>query len=157
MKKQGFFPLLLVCLPVLGLVFASCDTNSNQVGFTGQTAAVGQYGFTGPGEGNGYGFTGPGVGNGYGFTGPAQIVTVAQAQTAYDKTPVIVRGNIVLALGGDNYLFRDASGEIILKVGPKEWMYFGVVIGPSDAIEISGEVHRDNWQIHIHAKYIRKI
>jgi uncharacterized protein (TIGR00156 family) len=157
MKKQSFFPLLVVCLLAFGLAFASCDINSDQVGFTGQATAAGQYGYTGPGEGNGYGYTGPGVGNGYGFTGPAQTVTVAQAQTAYDKTPVIVRGNIAMALGGDNYLFRDASGEIVLKIGPKEWMNFGSTIGPSDAIEISGEVHRDYWQIHIHAKYIRKI
>jgi len=157
MKKQRFFPLFLLCLLVLDLAFVSCDTNSDQVGFTGQTAAVGQYGFTGPGEENGYGFTGPGVGNGYGFTGPTQITTVAQAQTSYDKTPVIVRGNIVLALGGDNYMFRDASGEIVLKIGPREWMYFGATIAPSDTIEISGEVHRDYWQVHIHARYIRKI
>jgi uncharacterized protein (TIGR00156 family) len=157
MKKQGFFLLLLVCLLAISLAFTSCDTNPDQVGFTGQTSIAGQYGYTGPGEGNGYGFTGPGTGNGYGFTGPAQIVTVAQAQTFYDKTPVIIRGNIVLFLGGDNYLFQDTSGEIVLKIGPREWMYFGATIGPSDTIEISGEVHRDNWQIHIHAKYIRKI
>jgi uncharacterized protein (TIGR00156 family) len=157
MKKQRFFPLLLVCLLAFGLAFVSCDTNYDQVGFTGQTSVAGQYEYIGPGGENGYGYTGPGAGNGYGFTGPAQVVTVAQAQTFYDKTPVIVRGNIVMALGGDNYSFRDASGEIILKIGPKEWMNFGSTIGPSDTIEISGEVHRDYWQIHLHAKYIRKI
>jgi len=157
MKKQGYFPLLLVCSLAFSLAFASCDTNPAQVGFTGQTSVAGQYGYIGPGGENGYGYTGPGAGNGYGFTGPAQVVTVAQAQTFYDKTPVIVRGNIVMALGGDNYSFRDASGEIILKIGPKEWMNFGSTIGPSDTIEISGEVHRDYWQIHLHAKYIRKI
>ena len=115
-----------------------------QVGFTGPQGFIGQTGVTGQ----------------YGYTGQIQIVTVAQTQTFYDKTPIIVRGNIVQAIGGDNYIFRDSSGDIILKIGPKEWMYFGSTIGPSDTIEISGEVHRDKKNrsdIHIHAVSIRKI
>ena len=119
-------------------------------------AAFAQVGFTGP-----QGFTGQaGFADQYGYTGQVQTVTVAQTQTFYDKTPVILKGNIVQAIGGDNYIFRDSSGDIILKIGPKEWMYFGSTIGPSDTIEISGEVHRDKKNrsdVHIHAKYIRKV
>jgi uncharacterized protein (TIGR00156 family) len=125
--------------------------------FTAVTAFA-QVGFTGPSQ---IGVTGQaGVIGQSGFVGPTQTVSVVQSQAFYDKTPVIVRGNIVQAIGGDNYIFRDSSGDIILKIGPKEWMNFGSTIGPSDAIEISGEVHRDKKNqsdIHIHAKYIRKI
>ena len=121
-------------------------------------AAVAQVGFTGPSQ---TGLTGQaGVIGQYGYTGQVQTVTVAQSQAFNDKTPVTVRGNIVQAVGGDNYIFRDSSGDIILKIGPKEWMYFGSTIGPSDTIEISGEVHRDKKNrsyIHIHAKSIRKV
>ena len=135
MKKHVFFACLVILLSA--------------------TTVYAQQGFTGP-----QGFSGqPGVQ--YGFTGQVQTVTVVQAQTFGHKTPVIVRGNITQAIGADRYTFRDSSGEIILKIGPREWMYFGSTIGPSDTIEISGEVcwDRKNWQrpVEIHAKFIRKI
>ena len=79
-------------------------------------AVYAQQGFTGPSQ---TGFTGLVTGQ-YGYTGQVQTVTVAQSQVFNDKTPVIVRGNIVQAIGGDNYIFRDSSGDIILKIGPKE-------------------------------------
>jgi len=102
----------------------------------------------------------------YGFTGPSQVVTVVQAQGFAHRTPVIVRGSIVQAIGGDLYIFRDTSGEIILRIGPREWEIFGSTISPSDTIEISGELHlaslpRDqrDWQRRpeIHARYIRRL
>jgi len=108
----------------------------------------------------GYGFTGPGSSAryGYGFTGPSQTVSVAQAKTYSHKSPVIIRGNIVQALGGNMYIFRDSSGEIILKIGPKEWQYYGSTISPSDTIEIGGEVHRKYWsRPEVHARSIRKM
>jgi uncharacterized protein (TIGR00156 family) len=125
-------------------MFFTAATAFAQVGFTGPQGFIGQAGVTGQ----------------YGYTGQVQTVTVAQSQAFYDKTSVIIRGNIVQAIGGDNYIFRDSSGDIILKIGPKEWMFFGSTIGPSDTIEISGEVHRDKKNrsdIHIHAVSIRKI
>jgi uncharacterized protein (TIGR00156 family) len=110
------------------------------------------YGFTGPGQ--------PGFSGQYGYTGPAQTSTVAQARTFGHHAPVIVTGNIVQAIGGDTYLFCDSSGEITLKIGPREWMYFGSTISPSDTIEISGEIHwpRHNWGVpELHARFIKKL
>jgi uncharacterized protein (TIGR00156 family) len=139
MKKYTFF---FICCSVL---FFSAITAFAQVGFTGPQGFTGQPGITGQ----------------YGYTGQVQTVTVAQAQAFAHRTTVTVTGTIVQAIGGDNYIFRDSSGEIILKIGPREWMNFGSTIGPSDTIEISGEVHRDqrNWQrpAEIHARYIRKL
>ena len=133
------YTLFFVCCLVM---LFTAVTAFAQVGFTGPQSFTGQAGFNGQ----------------YGFTGQVQTVTVAQAQSSYHKTPVIVRGNIVQAIGGDKYIFRDSSGDIILKIGPKEWMYFGTTILPSDTIEISGELHRKNWQQpEIHARMIRKI
>ena len=135
------YTLFFVCC--LAMVFTAVTTFA-QVGFTGPQGFAGQAGVTGQ----------------YGYTGQVQAVTVAQTQAFYDKTPVIVKGSIVQAIGGDNYLFRDSSGDIVLKIGPREWMYFGSTIGPSDTIEISGEVHRDKKNrsdVHIHAVSIRKI
>ena len=138
-KRTVFFVCCLFALLSTVTVYAQAGfSGPSQIGLTGQAGVIGQYG----------------------FVGPTQTVTVAQSQAFYDKTPVIVKGNIVQAIGGDNYIFRDSSGDIILKIGPKEWRNFGSIVGPSDTIEISGEVHRDKKNrsdIHIHAKYIRKI
>jgi len=138
MKKYTVF--LVCCLASLfAAVTAFAQQNSGQFG----------YGFTGPGPSEQFG---------YGFTGPSKSVPVSQAQSYGDKSPVIITGNIVQAIGGDMYLFRDSSGEILLKIGPREWQYYGSTISPSDTIEISGEVHRRIWQQpEVHARFIRKI
>ena len=112
---------------------------------------------------------------GYGYPGQLQTVTVTQVRTFGPKMPVAISGNLVQFYGGkDLYIFRDASGEILVKIGPKEWQnlwYQGVSIDPSDTIEIYGEVH---WPRHslgflnepagrsfqstpeIHARFIKK-
>jgi uncharacterized protein (TIGR00156 family) len=153
MKKRILF---LVCCLVSLFTAATIPAQ----GLTGPGAYPPPPG--GPADQYGYGFTGPGqtgfTGQ-YGYTGPVQTTTIAQARTLGQHSPVIVTGNIVRAVGGDAYIFRDSTGEIYLKIGPKEWMYFGSTIGPSDTIEISGEIH---WPPHswgtpeLHARFIRK-
>jgi uncharacterized protein (TIGR00156 family) len=124
-------------------------------------AAATAFAQQGNGSQFGYGYTGPQGSSGqygYGFTGPSQIVSAAQAQSYSHGSPVIIKGNIVQAIGGDLYLFRDSSGEIVIRIGPREWQYYGSTISPSDTIEISGEVHRRNWQQpEVHARFIRKV
>jgi uncharacterized protein (TIGR00156 family) len=99
----------------------------------------------------------------YEFTASAQHVTVEQAKNSAHGTPVIVTGNIVQAIGGDSYIFRDSSGTINMRIGPREWEIYGSRISLSDFIEISGELHREpgdrqgSPEIHIHARYIRKL
>jgi len=95
----------------------------------------------------------------YGYTGQVRTVTIEQAKTFAHKTPVVITGTIVQAIGGDFYTFRDSSGEITLKIGPREWYMLGSTIGPSERIEISGEIHwpRHSWNVpELHARYIRK-
>jgi uncharacterized protein (TIGR00156 family) len=86
---------------------------------------------------------------------------VEQAKSFPHRTPVIVTGTLVQAIGGDLYTFRDSSGEIILRIGQREWYNVGSNISPADNIEISGELHKDqrDWQRapEIHARYIRKL
>jgi len=99
----------------------------------------------------------------YEFTGSAQHITVEQAKNSAHGTPVIVTGNLVQAIGGDSYIFRDSSGTIDMRIGPREWEIYGSRISLSDFIEISGELHREpgdrqrSLEIHIHARYIRKL
>ena len=146
MKK---YTVLFVCSLVLFLITGSACA---------QTGAAGQFG---------YGFTGPQGSSGqfgYGFPGQLQTVTVTQARTYGHKMPVVITGNLVQFYGGkDLYIFRDSSGEILVKIGPKEWQnlwYQGVSIAPSDTIEIYGEVHwpKHSWGTpEVHARFIRKV
>jgi uncharacterized protein (TIGR00156 family) len=165
MKKYTLF--FVCCLVSL---FAAAAISAQ--GFTGPGANLpppgrpGSYPLPppgGPADQFGYGFTGPGqagLSGQYGYTGPVQTSTVAQARTFAHHAPVIVAGNIVQAIGGDTYLFRDSSGEITLKIGPREWMYFGSTISPQDTIEISGEIHwpPHSWNVpELHARIMRKL
>jgi len=143
MKKYTFLFICLVSLFAAATVFAQGTTNGNGTQFG--------YGYTGPQAYSGGQF-------GYGFTGPSQSVPIAQAQSYSHRSPVIITGNIVQAIGGDMFVFRDSSGEILLKIGPKEWQYYGTTISPSDTIEISGEVHRRIWnQPEVHARFMRRV
>ncbi|MDR0312875.1 MAG: NirD/YgiW/YdeI family stress tolerance protein, partial [Treponema sp.] len=97
----------------------------------------------------------------YGWTG--QPVTVVQARTYGHQVPVVIVGTLVQFYSApDNYVFRDSTGDIIVKIGPKEWEYLwyqGVSISPGDTIEIYGEVHwpRHSWGTpEIHVRFIRK-
>jgi len=118
-----------------------------------------QQGFTGPFQPGQPGVPGqfpPAPGQHGGFTGPVQVVTVAQVQSLPDKAPAILRGNIVAALGGDRYLFRDDSGEIVIKIKHDRW--WGLSVGPNDLVELGGELKRDKktWMInYFDAKTIR--
>jgi uncharacterized protein (TIGR00156 family) len=91
-----------------------------------------------------------------GFTGPSTTVTVAQVQTFWNKAPAILQGNIVAHLGGDRYMFRDSSGEIMIKIKHDRW--WGLSVGASDLVEIGGELKREKngWIKYFDAKTIRR-
>ena len=100
--------------------------------------------FQGPGADTG-GFAGPGV-NGGGFQGPgnaAPAVNVQQAKRMADDTIVTLTGNVVSHVTGtkDKYMFRDASGEIVVEI---DYKYFrGQTVTPANTVRITGEVDKD--------------
>ena len=96
-----------------------------------------QTGFTGPVQ------TDPTVHTG--FAGQPVNVTVEQARTYGHGAPVIITGNLVMAIGHNRFTFRDSSGEMTIHIGQREWAFFGSTIGPEDTIEISGEVWHSGW------------
>ncbi|MCL2214423.1 MAG: NirD/YgiW/YdeI family stress tolerance protein [Treponema sp.] len=97
---------------------------------------------------------------GYGL----QAVPVVQAWTYYHKSPIVIQGNIIQFYGGrDLYIFRDSSGDVLVKIGTKEMQYLwfqGISIAETDTIGIYGEVH---WPRHsygtpeVHVRYINKL
>ena len=137
MKKHTvLFISLLLVFSVTG-VFA-------QQGFTGPHAFTGQSaGFTGQ-----QGF--------HGYTGMTTPVTVAQVvQTFPNKAHALLKGNIVQHLGGDRYLFRDSSGDVVMKIKHDRW--WGLSVSPSDLVEIGGQLKREKngWIKYFDGKSIR--
>ncbi|MFD2176018.1 YgiW/YdeI family stress tolerance OB fold protein [Veronia pacifica] len=81
-----------------------------------------------------------------GFKGPSAakvLQTVASARDAVDDTNVELVGNIVSSLGGDDYLFRDQTGEIEVDIDHRLWN--GVEATPETKLILRGEVDRD-WR-----------
>ena len=76
-----------------------------------------------------------------GFKGPSavgDITTVKDALTARDDTKVTLEGSIVKHLGGEKYLFKDATGEMTIEIDHDDWN--GLQVGPDDTVIIYGEV-----------------
>ena len=92
-----------------------------------------------------------------GFSGPGPALTSAeQARNQPDDAWMTLKGNIVQQIGEKTYLFRDASGEIRVKIGHKAWG--GLNVTPADTVEISGEMDKD-WMedMHIDVKRVIKV
>lgn len=86
-------------------------------------------------------FTGPASTAGY--KGPSAegangAITVEQAISARDDSKVTLEGSIVKHLGGEKYLFKDATGEIEIELDHDDWN--GLQVGPDDTVIIYGEV-----------------
>jgi len=137
--KTAFIAGCLAIFIPTGAIFA-------QAGFTGQQGFAGQPGF---------GFTGPAGSDNF-IPGQAvmisQPITVSEARNLPHDSWVVISGNIIAMLpGGRQYTFRDATGDITVDIGPKEWR--GLSVDITDKVEIYGEVklHRGLFHIKVHA------
>ena len=98
-----------------------------------------------------------GYGGGFQDDGSAQVVVtpVKQALKMRDDSIVILRGNIVRRIGDDKYLFRDATGEIVVEIDDEDWG--GVTAGPKDTLELSGEIDRDFNKVKVDVYLVKKV
>lgn len=77
-----------------------------------------------------------------GFSGPGPgMVSVKQAVSLKDDAHVALKGHIKRHIGGEHYLFSDGTGEVTVEIDQDIWQ--GRSIGPSDTVEIYGEVDRE--------------
>ena len=77
-----------------------------------------------------------------GFSGPGlSASTVEQAKVMRDDAKVVLAGSIMRHLGGEDYLFQDATGTILVEIEHDKWN--GQLINPSDTVELHGEVDKD--------------
>jgi uncharacterized protein (TIGR00156 family) len=83
--------------------------------------------------------------NADGFKGPDNVTssTVAQVAEMAEDAHVKLVGYIVKSLGDEKFEFRDDTGTIVIEIDEDDW--HGVEAGPSDRVEITGEVERE-WR-----------
>ena len=128
MTKKRIF--LLVGLLALFVITA----NAQQGGFSGSSGEGGQGGFRGP---------------------SSEVVSVAEARTLRDDSPVVLRGRIERFLGNERYLFSDDSGSITVEIERRVWG--NVSVDENDTVEISGEIDRDWRGVEVEVDRIRKL
>ena len=77
-----------------------------------------------------------------GFVAPSlEVVTVEQAKSLPDETPVLLQGKIIKALDDEDYTFADETGTIVIEVDDDVWQ--GVYISEDDFVEIKGEIDKE--------------
>jgi uncharacterized protein (TIGR00156 family) len=83
--------------------------------------------------------------NADGFKGPdnLELSTVAQAAELSEDAPVKLVGYVVKALGDEKYEFKDDTGTLVVEIDDDDW--HGVEAGPTDRVEIAGEIDRE-WR-----------
>lgn len=90
------------------------------------------------------------------FVSPFVTSTVADVRQMADDTYVTVEGNIIQQQGRDHekYLFKDATGEIIVEIDRKVWR--GQPITPDVKVKILGELDqsRNPERVKIEAVYL---
>lgn len=82
-----------------------------------------------------------------GFNGgtDAPKSTVAQAlKIKRDDTPVQLTGKIIRQIDNDEFIFRDASGEIKIEVDEHAWQ--GLNVSPNETITIFGTVDHESLE-----------
>ncbi|CEO41292.1 TIGR00156 family protein [Photobacterium kishitanii] len=121
--------LLAASVIMLSSMSVMAATQSTQGGFNGPTEAA------------------PLVQAQGGFNGPSAIPvlnTVKAASHADDNAAVELTGHIVSSIGKEDYMFKDATGEIKIEIDHKDW--HGITVTPTTKVIIRGEVDKD-WTV----------
>ena len=83
-----------------------------------------------------------------GFSGPrapsVKTMTVSEALKMRDDSIVVLNGHIINSLGDEKYLFRDATGDVIIEIDNDEW--HGVNVTPEDLLEIVGKIDKEFFE-----------
>ncbi|ENP3040742.1 NirD/YgiW/YdeI family stress tolerance protein [Salmonella enterica] len=95
---------------------------------------------------------------GGGFVGPRQqnVTTVRQVQKASvidEGQIVLLYGHIVQSLGGEDYRFRDKSGEMTLIIPSSVWA--GRVVTPQQKVGVQGRIVKEFDAVKLYIIAIR--
>ena len=72
-----------------------------------------------------------------------------------DDQWVTLEGKLVKHLGGENYMFRDDSGEVEVEVDGDVWR--GTEVGPDDLIRVRGEVDHSWNKTEVEVEHLEKV
>ena len=89
------------------------------------------------------------------YTGPEHNVSANQVKSQRNESWVTLQGKLVKRLGEDNYILRDASGEVMVDIDEDAWR--GQAVTPSDTIRVSGEVDNDWNEVKVNVETLEKI
>lgn len=73
--------------------------------------------------------------------GDMQISTVKAAMDMKDDAMVSLKGNIEKQIKKDKYMFKDATGSMVVEIDKKVWN--GQTISPADTVILTGEIDKD--------------
>ena len=91
-----------------------------------------------------------------GFVNGNQTVSkAADANTWKDDQYIILQGNIVKQVGNDDYIFKDASGELQVEIDRNARR--GQDISPSDEVKLYGEVDKSWDKMEVDIDRVEKI
>ena len=77
-----------------------------------------------------------------------EMITIEQAQTLADNTPVTIEGMIIQNLGNEKYSFKDTSGNTtVLEIDEEDWN--GMTINPQDMVIITGKTDKGMGEFEI--------
>lgn len=80
-----------------------------------------------------------------GSNGDSPKSTVAQAlKVKKDDTPIQLTGKIIRQIDNDEFIFRDATGEIKIDVEDEAWQ--GLNVSPNETITIFGKVDHEAFE-----------
>lgn len=82
------------------------------------------------------------------------VKSVTALKDAKDDAFVLLSGKIVKQVGKDEFIFRDATGEVEVEISHRAWQ--GEIITPNDTVEIRGKVDKEWDKTEIEIKQVMK-
>ncbi|GAK87231.1 protein co-occuring with molybdenum cofactor biosynthesis protein B [Vibrio ponticus] len=92
-----------------------------------------------------------------GFSGPthgiSSVKQVLDAGMFSDDMPVTLTGRIKASLGGEMYLFSDATGEVAVEIDHDKW--FGQSATPTTNVQLIGEIDKNMSGVKVDVDVIK--
>lgn len=82
------------------------------------------------------------------------VKSVAAIKEAEDNAIMVIEGQIIKQVGKDDFIFKDATGEVEVEVSKKAWR--GQTITPNDTVEIRGKIDKEWNKTEVEVKQIIK-
>lgn len=89
--------------------------------------------------------------NNYSGPGPT-VITVTKVKEMAEDEYVTIRGSIIQSLGEADYLFKDATGTVVVRIDSRAWN--DQRVKHTDAVEVQGKVRKKRSEVQVEAQRI---